>query len=167
MQKQQTHFILACLLALLAFAGYQSFYGGDRNQAFASLSEGDLQNGMVNYKPARKRQLSSRLRKDMDQIFGLKGHDVIQIFDKPELVRRDLPTTIWQYRNDACVMDVYFTVGRADSVSDANVAHYEIRKRDTRAEQDVEASDCVQDLIANDTMISLIDIKSVFKASSL
>jgi len=162
--NKHTHFIIACFCAVAAFAVYLSFAGGDRNYAYASIGNGDGQVEMANYKPARKRHLSARLRKDVDQILDLSGHDIVQIFDKPELVRRDLPTTIWQYRNDNCVMDVYFTVDRVEDVARSHVAHYEVRQRDTRAKDSVAASDCMQDLVAHDTMISLIDINAIFKA---
>jgi len=166
--QKTVSFLIACVIALGIFVAYQSFYGGENNQAYASLSEEELVNGrgvLVNYKPARKRQLSSRLRNDADNIFDLKGHDIAQVFDAPELVRRDLPTTIWQYRNAHCVMDVYFTVGRKDDVARANVAHYEVRRRDVRSQDALSVSDCMGELIAHDTMISLINVDAIFKSS--
>ena len=165
---KRIHFLIACIVALSVFMAYQGIYGGDHNQAYASLSDDGVDGRearLVNYKPARKRLLSSRLRDDAENILDLKGHDIAQIFDAPELVRRELPTTIWQYRNEKCVMDVYFTVGRKGDVSRANVAHYEVRGRDTRAKKDIQVSDCVEDLVAHDSMISLIDVNAIFKAN--
>lgn len=166
LNSKKIHFLIACIVAMAAFIAYQNFYGVDHNQAYASLSaDNGLDKRLVNYKPAQKRLLSARLRDDVENILDLNGHDIAQIFDAPELVRRELPTTIWQYRNDACVMDVYFTVGRKADVSRASVAHFEVRARDTRAKTDVKASDCVQDLVAHDSMISLIDVNAIFKAN--
>jgi len=166
MLKKHFKFIIACACAFAVFAFYVTFYGDEHNQALASLSEGEANAQMVNYKPARKRHLSARLRQDVNQILDLSGHDIVQIFDEPELVRQDLPTTIWQYRNESCVMDVYFTVDNVNDVARANVAHYEVRRRDTRADEKVTANDCMQELVAHDTMISLIDINAIFKAPS-
>ena len=165
-QRKHFQFVIACAFALVGFAIYVSLSGEERNQAHASLNDGEGMGEMVNYKPARKRHLSARLRQDVDQILDLKGHDIVQIFDEPELVRSELPTTIWQYRNDSCVMDVYFTVENINDVARSNVAHYEVRKRDTRDDGNLAVDDCMQDLIAHDTMISLIDINAIFKAPS-
>ena len=160
-------FLIACALVLAFFAFYQSFYGDEHNQAHASLNSGETKiTGYRNYKPAHKRQIRSRLGEDVDSILDLNGHDIAQIFDAPELVRRDLPTTIWQYRNDACVMDVYFTVGVEGDVARSSVAHYEVRARDLRSEKKFDVSDCVRDLVQHNTVASLIDIKSVYKASA-
>ncbi len=166
--SQRISFLVASVGVLLAFLAYQSFYGDEHNQAYASFSNNDGVVTYVNYKPAQKRQIRSRLSADIDQLFSLTGHDVVQIFDAPELVRRDLPTTIWQYRNEDCVMDVYFTVDREGDASRANVAHYEVRARDFRqgASEALNAEQCVHDLVDNNVRLSLIDIKSVYKASS-
>jgi len=164
--SKRFHLIVACVLALAAFVAYQAFYGDQHNQAYASLSNEEMQNGLLNYKPALKRQLRSRLRDDVENILDLKGHDIVQIFDKPELVRRDLPTTIWQYRSERCVMDVYFTVGRAGNVGRENVVHYELRARDTRSSKKLNISACIKELAVRNTTMSMIDINAIYKASS-
>ncbi|MFK7839085.1 MAG: hypothetical protein AB8B83_02040 [Bdellovibrionales bacterium] len=166
-QKRYFHSMIATISVLVAFACYYTLTNvSERNQAYAAISS-DYQRGeMVNYKPALKRHLSAQLRQNNDQILSLSGHDVFQIFDRPELVRKDLPTTVWQYRNELCVMDVYFTVDRAEDVARTNVAHYELRARNSREREGVKLNECMQGLVANDTMISLIDINSIFKAGS-
>ena len=158
--------VFASVLAVAVFVAYQSFYGDERNQAYASLRDGGQQVERLNYKPAQKREARSRLGSDVDNLLEFKGHDIVQVFDAPELVRRDLPTTVWQYRNDFCVMDVYFTVGRAGDVARENVAHYEVRSRDTRLNKAVDASRCIQGLVKRNTVASLIDVKAVYKASA-
>lgn len=159
-------FLVACTLVVFAFVAYQSFYGDAHNRAHASLSEGDQVNSYANYDPAHKRKIRSSLKENADALLSLKGRDVMHLFDAPELVRRDLPTTVWQYRNDSCVMDVYFTVGRDDDVARATVAHYEIRARDLRSDKVVGANDCVEDLVKRNTRLSLIDVQSVYKVSA-
>ena len=39
-------------------------------------------------------------------LVGLDGTTVEHWFGKPGLVRRDFPAEVWQYRNQACVLDV-------------------------------------------------------------
>lgn len=166
MNNKRFHFFIACAFAVAVFVVYQSFYGTKHSQAYASLGAQDAKGELYNYKPARKRILRSRLKMDSDGLLELTGHDVMQIFAKPELVRRDVPTTIWQYRNDTCVLDVYFTVGRSADVARSDVVHYEVRGRDTRSKTPFDASACVQGLLANDTMMSLINVDAVYKTSS-
>lgn len=166
MYNKKFPFFIACAVAVTVFVAYQSFFGAEHSQAYASLGSDDVPGErMVNYKPARKRILRSRLRDDADHILELKGHDIAQLFDAPELVRRDLPTTIWQYRNDACVMDVYFTVGQSGDVARSDVVHYELRGRDARASKPLDISSCVGDLLPNVSMMSLINIDAIYKAS--
>jgi len=165
-QSRKLHFLIACVVSLAVFVAYQAFYGDEHNQAYASLSNEELQNGLLNYKPALKRQLRSRLSDDVETILDLKGHDIAQIFDKPELVRRDLPTTIWQYRSERCVLDVYFTVGRAGNVGRENVVHYELRARDTRSSKKLNVSACIKGLASGKTTMSMIDVNAIYKASA-
>jgi hypothetical protein len=45
------------------------------------------------------------------KMLGLKPHDVEQLLGMPKLVRRDDPAEVWQYRSDACVLDVHLSCG--------------------------------------------------------
>ena len=118
----------------------------------------------LNYKPAMKRALRSRLQENSDAILALNGHDIAQIFDEPALVRRDMPTTIWQYRNDECVLDVYFTSGESGDVSQADVVHYEMRDRQASGKKP-KASSCLGSLASNDSVLSLINVDAFYKVS--
>lgn len=159
------HFIVACFFVLGVFVTYKLTYGNKNNQAYASLSLSAEGHEYLNYKPAMKRKIRSTLRDDADSILDLKGHDIVQIFDIPELVRLDLPTTIWQYRSQECVMDVYFTVASEADVQRANVAHYEIRSRDLREDQ-LDLSHCVKHLMKRNVSASLLDVQALYKVES-
>src|SRR5262245_27258158 len=41
------------------------------------------------------------------KVLGLKPHDVQELLGMPKLVRRDDPAEVWQYRSNACVLDVF------------------------------------------------------------
>lgn len=56
-------------------------------------------------------------------LVGLDGTTVQQWFGKPGLVRRDYPAEVWQYRDQACVLDVYL-YPQDDRMT---VAHAEVR----------------------------------------
>ncbi len=164
-KKHPLYFIVACSVAIIAFISYQSFFGDGNNQAHASFSLEDGGHEYFNYKPALKRKIRSRLREDADYLLDLKGHDVVQVFDSPEIVRRDLPTTVWQYRNTQCVMDIYFMVSEHGDVGGVNVAYYELRARDKRS-NDFEARFCVRDLMKRNISTSLLDTKALYKVSA-
>lgn len=40
-------------------------------------------------------------------VLGLQPRDVRQLLGAPKLVRRDAPAEVWQYRSDACVLDLF------------------------------------------------------------
>lgn len=166
MIKKMPHFIIACVVALAAFVVYHAIRGDDRNVALAALSVEDSGVSAINHSPARKRSIRAKLSRDVDNILDLNGNDVAQLFEAPELVRSDLPTTIWQYRNDQCVLDVYFTVGRIGDVMKSSVEHYEMRARDRRAKADFDQKTCLKDLAGSESFVSLIDVSAVYKASA-
>ena len=44
----------------------------------------------------------------LGDLVGLDGPELEHLLGTPGLVRRDYPAEVWQYRNPACVLDVYF-----------------------------------------------------------
>lgn len=40
-------------------------------------------------------------------VLGLGPRDLEKLLGAPKLVRRDAPAEIWQYRSEACVLDVF------------------------------------------------------------
>ena len=168
MHKVKTHSLLALFAAGLVFVAYQNFFGGEKSQAYASLEAGTFQNGVTyNYKPAVKRVLRSRIKSDDGALLAMNGSDIKQIFDTPELVRRDLPTVIWQYRNDGCVLDVYFTAGDNGDVSQSDVIHYEIRNRSGSVDVGANAdnTECLHDMVGSTSVFSLLDVNAFYKVS--
>lgn len=53
---------------------------------------------------------------DPQQLMGIGPGALGAILGDPELIRREAPAEIWQYRNDGCVLDVFFydTAGRRE-----------------------------------------------------
>ena len=53
---------------------------------------------------------------DPQQLMGIDPGTLGAILGAPELIRREAPAEIWQYRNDSCVLDVflYDTAGRRE-----------------------------------------------------
>lgn len=69
-------------------------------------------NGLVTEKP--------------EKLLQLVAQDFLVMFREPDLRRHDGALSVWQYRTDACVLDVFLDGGDTGSVS-----HYEIRPRKT------------------------------------
>ncbi len=153
-------FMIACGLALGVFYTYQAIKPAESGQALASVNGADAD---VSQSGGQLRALKARLVKDTDSLLEFTGADIREAFDAPELVRTDLPTVIWQYRNEACVLDVFYTASSAD-VSKAPVAHYEVRSRDAKGRKIVEAQSCVSEMVQGGNLISLLDISAIYKS---
>jgi hypothetical protein len=65
-------------------------------------------------KPAA-RGLAKDISLHPEKMLSVRGQDIKSILREPELIRHESPTTIWQYRTDACVLDVYFA-GETDAL---------------------------------------------------
>ena len=64
-----------------------------------------------------------------EALLGLEGRQVLRLFDFPELVRLDVPVSLWQYRSDDCVLDLFLGVDDP-KLSVERVIHSETRPRD-------------------------------------
>ncbi|MEO9900043.1 hypothetical protein [Nisaea sp.] len=63
--------------------------------------------------------------RDPKRLLDLGQHDLSSILGKPAFVRRDMSAVVWQYRTDACVLDLFlYEHGR-----DLAVTYYEFRPR--------------------------------------
>ena len=73
------------------------------------------------------------------KVLGLKPHDVQELLGMPKLVRRDDPAEVWQYRSDACVLDVFIY----PVATGAQVRYLEAR---TVAAEPARTDECVNDI---------------------
>lgn len=74
-----------------------------------------------------REDMRALLVKEPEKIKMLLGQDFLLIMNTPDMERRDAMMTMWQYRSDVCVLDVYFKP--AEDQDYAPVMHYEIRQR--------------------------------------
>ncbi len=158
-------FTIACVFAFVVFVAYHSLRPANSGVAQASLgasaSIGAEEEDVASY----ARVLKAKIVKDTDELLELSGRDIEQVLSAPELVRADLPTVVWQYRTDACVLDVYFTASSQD-VSKAPVAYYEVRSRDKKGELQVNAKDCLSNMVQGGNLISFLDVSAFYKSGS-
>ncbi len=67
-----------------------------------------------------------RFNDDPKQLFGLDGQRVATLLGPADFVRRDGSAEVWQYRAEACVLNVYLYKGPGG----LTVAHVVLRKRE-------------------------------------
>jgi len=73
---------------------------------------------------------------------GLDESQLAGLLGQPRFKRRDDPAEIWQYRNDACALDVFlYKTGKDGRFT---VRHFETRGRDRRP---VDQKDCFVGLL--------------------
>jgi hypothetical protein len=105
---------LAALLLLAACAAKP----GPAIEA-AALASPDAPAAFDNPAPARAKPA------DPEAILGLAPDALERLLGRPELVRRDAPAEVWQYRSASCVVDLYLYPERASY----RVAYIEARDR--------------------------------------
>ncbi len=154
-------------LIFLSLVGVFLVYGrmpiiGDKTGgaavAAASVPIGNLEQDSRTY----RKDLLKKVVYHPDTVLKLRGSDVRNIFHEPELVREDRPTMVWQYRTQACVLDVYFlTSKKAPDFSP--VAHYEIRAREKGVEDKEVQQDCLRNLGRSVTQPHMVDVSAFYK----
>lgn len=95
--------------------------------------------------PQNAPQQEVRVVPDMhpDQLLGLDADQLTAMLGPADFRRADGPAEIWQYRNGACVLDLFLYTSRASG--DWQVAHVDVRDRTMSAS--AEASDCATALL--------------------
>ena len=49
----------------------------------------------------------SEKERDPQRLLDLGRHELASILGKPAFIRRDMSAEVWQYRTDACVLDLF------------------------------------------------------------
>lgn len=120
-----------------------------RSQAYAAIlpQAGDTFFDMSRGSVAERNYLRHSLSQNLNSMLSMMGRDIHTIFSAPEFIRQDGQTIVWQYRNERCVLDVYFTLTVPDE-ADATilpVSHYEFRARSSDY-ADFDAYQCARSL---------------------
>ncbi|MCB9983344.1 MAG: hypothetical protein H6861_06695 [Rhodospirillales bacterium] len=118
----------------------------------------------VNYTRADKRAIRRAMLAGDEYLLSLKGADVRAVLDQPELVRRDLPTVVWQYRNEFCVLDVYFMAASA-KVSVSPVVHYEIRARQKDVRDEDVQGRCLESMVRAQAGARFVSLDGFYKSN--
>ena len=89
-----------------------------------------------------------------DSLVGLDFAGVIGLLGEPELRRREPPAEVWQYRNETCVVDLFFYneagVTPSASTGQAAVVGHDARLR-SGVDGPVDAARCLGEIAARPT----------------
>jgi len=107
------------------------------------------------------RSLAKNIYKKPNAIKGKEISSLAQIFYQPELTRIEGDIVMWQYRNEECVMDLYFEKGERPSGKE-KVRHFETRFRDPQINND-DAGVCVHSLLKTSGAPRMVDVSAIFK----
>ena len=150
--------IIACT-ALAAAGVYHTISRLDGDgTAQASLGVMSAPGGLAT---SGRKTLAKQISLQPGHLLNIRGQDVKMVLREPELVRHESPTTIWQYRTDACVLDIYFS-GNADPLL-TPVAHYEIRARGKNAGNADIQKTCVRELARKSSGPRMVDVSTLYK----
>ncbi len=153
--------IYAVIVVSIALAGQFALHGNGNGQAQASAA-GRSVSFLADKSFSERRHMAQDISFHPEKILQVTGADIQSVLREPELIRRDGPTTIWQYRTDACVLDIYFS-GKDPLVS--GVAHYEMRARGKGGQAAGKASpDCPRSLVRSGSRAQMIGVSALYKA---
>lgn len=109
-----------------------------------------------------RRQILEKVSVDPDTLLDVTGRHVMAILSEPELVRHDGFSSVWQYRTDSCILDVYFS-GKKDEMN-TPVSYYEIRAREKGVEDKKVQNDCIRHIASlNGGGPHMIDVSRLYK----
>jgi hypothetical protein len=69
------------------------------------------------------RGISSLKEKSAKEFKGYKAQSLVGLIGRPDFMRRDGPAQIWQYRSNACILDLFMY----GATTDKKVKHAELR----------------------------------------
>ncbi len=159
------NFVIAVTVTITLFS-VNYMVRGDDGFAFAatySVSDYTIEDA---YPQRIRRDISRKVAYNPDHVLHLSGRDVYEVLEKPELVRRDLPTVVWQYRTDACVLDIYFVTSSGANVLEEPVEYYEMRSRDGHYAnlEGASAKKCMESISKPRERVSLLAAETFYNA---
>lgn len=165
MKREVLSFLIATVFVASVFLANYALKRND-GQAHASTAgvSAALMRDNREVPNAHKRALRQKINANPDNILDLSGREIYSVFSRPELVRTDAPTTVWQYRTSFCVLDIYYTT-REKTPLRSPAVHYEIRAREKGVSDESIRQACVRDLVRANAGVNLVNINAVYKAN--
>ena len=153
--------LLIIICAVMTSAAVHRFITRMDGDGTAQASLGAMGAPFGEARNASRKGLAKDISLHPEKMLTVRGQDIKSILREPELIRHESPTTIWQYRTDACVLDVYFA-GETDALL-LPVAHYEIRARAKGVSDEDVAVSCVRELSRKSGRPRMVDVSKLYK----
>ncbi len=157
-KKLPGYFLVACVITVIALM--TSVLGNRHgfNPAYALPSSYEDHTVI----PSRTLGLLKGAVYRPDNLLLVMAKDVGVLLGVPEMVRVEAPTMFWQYRNEECVLDIYFHA-KDESDMNAPVSHYEIRAREQGAQDYQVNRECLGDLVSQRSAPRMVDVSRIYK----
>lgn len=111
-----------------------------------------------------KVQLLRSIAANPDNILGVPARDLHILFGNSSFIRQEGRSSIWQYSNGACVLDIFFE-GRGDRAPElAPAVYYEIRPTTASADDELDKVACVADLLKGNAGPYMVNVSTFYKA---
>ena len=165
MSKKLSFVVLAGLfICVMALQYTQSNVFSNSAVASAGNMAGQVLVKQQDYMQMRRRFAQSLLHSP-DELTNMTGGEIRTVMKEPELVRQDGATTVWQYRSDHCVLDIFFTPKRDQQALFSPAQHFEIRAREVDGSDEAVHETCLSELIDKDRHhVRMVNVSAIYKA---
>ncbi|MBI1328130.1 MAG: hypothetical protein GC136_10895 [Alphaproteobacteria bacterium] len=127
---------LGFTMAFLMIGAFSGFLAGSLN-GFFTMDRAErkaIQIAMIDPAAGALSEQAEEAAQDTtpDTIQNYAEAQIVSLFHRPDWQRRDQNKVVYQYRTDACVLDVYFSAAKNDlTIEDKTVEFVDFRKRQT------------------------------------
>lgn len=160
------YLLVAAFIAL--FFAFSGPVGSSSSALFTPPKAFAAMNGMAAgsegaraYTQSEERYIIRAVSGNPDNLIKLDGHGVRVVLDEPEMVRADLPSVLWQYRTERCVLDVYFK-SKSRNADNAPVVYYETRARNENDK--ISREECLADFMPHSYGPRMVSVSTFYKS---
>jgi hypothetical protein len=169
-----TRIFTALFVILAVIAVFMDFYPSEKAASAFKLPRAQATAAALNsgidgeqlFSQMQKRYMQKALMARADNLVKMHGATVSAALGEASLIRADLPTVVWQYRSNICVLDIFFKAESEDVVL-SPVIHYEIRSREmSEGASSTQTDDrrCIRSLIPSSGMARLLNVNTFYKS---
>lgn len=111
-----------------------------------------------------RRYITRALSANEENILNLNARAIKMLWGEPQLVRKEFPTTLWQYRMEHCVLDVFFTSNDRDAEFPGSAVHYEMRHRQKSTLSAQDKKICMSNFVPESSGPKMVSVSAFFKS---
>lgn len=110
-----------------------------------------------------KSQLLKAVGVNPDAMIGISARDLHVLFGNSDFIRYEGRSMLWQYKNDSCVLDIFFETREGKSQDMAPAAYYEIRPAASDSGE-VDKPSCIRDLLNASAGPYMVGVRTFYKS---